>query len=820
MVINKRMVTVFGVTLGIILTQVLLLFPRNGSVVLVIVGVIWFVFQIWRHSTFTLSKGFLAWGIIVIYLIGYAQFSRPIPGVYIFVQRMLIAAFFFFLIYTSLRSNQDRIPWENGFVLLAIVASLINLLDVFLWYQRYWKTVHELQVVPAPQIAYRPGSLMHPNPLAGFLNLVWPIIGIRLLKTKSKSRKLVWGAIAGLLGISFIYTNSRGGMLGLFVGLAVFLMMAVLLPGIQNADRAMHITISKKQRLALFAILGGVISLAGIIFWRSLFTGQFQSTVKHLSGRSTIWMFSWEAFLEKPIWGQGIVSFPIDYTRLAALPPGVLVPSAHNLWLQIGADYGLIGLIFMGFVVSLLIFRSIQRTLPKTKSQQWFLAIAYLAGGTAYLTQDLVDFLPSTLLFGILLIVFLTLFARYALDFGDWELNRWGYALIGFSILALFAVWEWGMPEQLIDLAENQQRIQSAQAPMISDWEAVCLSYEQHPQNAMYKFECSQAIAWEIADAIQNGEDVDTKWEQAIAVQKKGYEQNPYWSTQEINLAVLYWGTGDRSTAFEHAKHTTDVFPMYDVALLNMGWMAEQLGDPVTALNAYTRTLRVNPLINRSLAAQNSELLATAADDLKLWEESEEIWGEWYDDSRHDRVNYESDYWKGVIALALGEPRKAIPYFETALSDGKNSVPLYVYLTYAYDLSGQQTLAFQAAQDVALMHQNNIRRIKSPVLLSIIASILQKNGDMDLAYSLFLESYHLAADEIVYEKYYPMVYGQQILFSDISPWVIRTDLILVDTQGGWTWFVQEAKEREDAALAEKIALWYRQIPGIALLEEN
>ncbi|NIT56738.1 MAG: hypothetical protein GWN00_11040, partial [Aliifodinibius sp.] len=63
-------------------------------------------------------------------------------------------------------------------------------------------------------------------------------------------------------------------------------------------------------------------------------------------GRGTIWGYSFQAFLESPIFGKGIGTFPISYARLAEFPPGPFPPSAHNLWLHFGVVYGIPGLLF------------------------------------------------------------------------------------------------------------------------------------------------------------------------------------------------------------------------------------------------------------------------------------------------------------------------------------------------------------------------------------------------------------------------------------------------------------------------------------------
>jgi tetratricopeptide (TPR) repeat protein len=574
-------------------------------------------------------------------------------------------------------------------------------------------------------------------------------------------------------------------------------------------QRGATFSIGKKGFAIFLPSALGLLTLVLIILWRSIFTRQFVSTLRNLSGRSTIWKFSWIAFQEKPVLGQGIVSFPIDYTRLANLPPGDFAPTAHNLWLQIGADYGLLGLTFVFVIIVLFVYSGIKRIWQDAStSLKLPFSLAYLAGFVGFLVQNLVDFTLVTPFYAIIFILIMTLAVRYALGWGTWALNRKGYGILGLIVLGCVFFYQLVLGMQLPSFVNS-----------LMNAESTCQYSKQHPDNAIYKFECSQEIAQQMARDFQNDPDVDLWWNHAVAIQQAGYDTNPYWATQGINLAVLYWGKGDRTVALDYMRHTATAFPMYDAAWLNLGWMEEHTGNYVAAFNAYTRTLRINPLTNRSVAAQDSKLFAAAADDLKTWGESEHLWGAWYDDTRHDRAKYDTDYWRGVIALSVGDPQIAIQEFTISLKNGNLNPSIYVLLSYAYDLNGQSEFAFKVAQDSALLHENRIRTLESPVDISIVASILHKNGADEQAYDLFLNAFTKSVTKIVYARYYALVYGRQMLLSDISPWTIRTDLILVDTQDDWTWFAEEADRRGDTELAEAVTFWLNQLPGIANLEK-
>ena len=814
----KTLLAVFAISLFLIFLAVPLAFPVEGGIFLIGFSIIWFGFQLWRYATFRISSAFVFMVVLVLYLIGYAQLSPPTPITHILVQRTLTFLMLAILISTSLRSHDDRLPWENALIILAIIVSTWSLVEMAVWYYRYMNTASMLQILPPPEMAYRPrGNLFgHPNPLAGFLNFVWPIVFIRLYREKIFSQKLLGALGLALFLLTIYFTNSRGALMGTLAGM-VFLFLVVVFSKVDTKHRFSLSAINKQRLIILSASLGVVILLAAGMLWRSTLTGQAQN--RSFSGRGTIWKYSWQAFTDEPIIGQGIAAFPISYTRLAQLPPGDYAPSAHNLLLQVAVDYGLIGFIFLGVMLIAFAYSAAKKLWIELPSQPQF-PLAYLAGGIAFLAQQMVDFMLVTTIYLVLFILVLILITRYATSFREWELNRKNYAILGGFVLGLWVIYQTVVSSTVVDYESITRR-----AALAADgqWEQlqqlICATTRAYPENALYQFDCSMASAQLISQHYQQDGINQSLLDQALSQQQSGYNLNPYWMTQEANLAVLYWIQGERAHAIEVMQRAADAAPAYELFWLNLGWMQEQIGNQNAALDAYTRALRLNPFIVRSVFMQKSALISQAAEDLTQWAASESEWPSWYDSRRHDRSKYDQDYWKGGLQLTLGQTQQAVNTLETALKKGSVDQFLYTNLTYAYQLNGQTELAFHTAQDVALLHQNNIRKQDFPTELSIIASILYKNGETDQAYDLLLEAYQLYIEQIVYRRYYAQIYAQQSTLGEISPWLVRTYFILTDTQEAWNWFAQEAARRGDPQLSQAVKAWLIQLDGIARLPD-
>jgi len=792
--------------------------PVEGGLFIIIIGIMLLAAQLWSQTVISISKAFFVFVGVALYLWVFSIFARPIPITEIILQRVFVILMLAVFMYISLRQEIDRKPWENALITLAVVVSLVSLWEVFRWQKNYSAAAAALQVIPKPQIAYRIKGIFfgHPNPLAGFLNFVWPIVFIRYFNSKKPLLRYIWIILLLIFAVVILYTNSRGAVLGTLAG-GAFIVLAFLFMKEFGFGRITPLFAQYKKQMA--AVLGVLTLLVGGVLWRSIYTGQFSQI--SFSGRGTIWKYSWQAIHESPLFGQGMGAFPIPYTKFAQLPPGDFAPSAHNLWLQLGVDYGLLGLVFGLGLTGLFLYYGV-KTLRSQSTEQLSFSVAYTAGGIAFLTQHTVDFMLVTLPYLIFFLVILVFILKYVVKAGEWSLNRRSFGLIGVAIIGILLITQGLVSAQVMsnsDYEEQRELAQSEQWELLQ--EKVCLSAEKYPRNALYKFECSLALVRLIDSQGQidplhyDSEALD----QAIHYQGAGYDLNPYWAVQQANLAILYWEKGDQTRAIDLMEQAVRSAPVFDLLLLNAGWMEEQVGNQQAAVDYYIQALRLNPLINLSEFRQHSALFDIAAQDLISWGESEELWDSWYDTSRHDRGRLVNDreYWKGIIALSSGQSQLAVNHFENRINAsgiGNPSPNLYFYLAYAYQINGQPEDVYALAQDVALLISRGVWRVSDSQRLSIIASILHDQGEDELAYRLMLRGFRNDQTRI-YQRYFPAIYTQQILVSDISPWMIRNQTMLIDTKESWTWLIEETLRRGDIPLANKISLWQESLGGIA-----
>jgi O-antigen ligase len=171
-----------------------------------------------------------------------------------------------------------------------------------------------------PRIA---GTLEGPNQLAGYLDVVLPVLVARALIHRDR----ILTAVIVLAALTDLLTISRAGILGVVVGIAVVL--AVLRPAQRLAWRYAAV-------VAVIVLGGGTLaSRAGVpVGYFSL--DQVTQSADHLGNRSELWRAAIALWRTSPLFGVGAGNYELDLAQVGLF--GVR-------YLQSLAEEGLVGLL-------------------------------------------------------------------------------------------------------------------------------------------------------------------------------------------------------------------------------------------------------------------------------------------------------------------------------------------------------------------------------------------------------------------------------------------------------------------------------------------
>lgn len=241
------------------------------------------------------------------------------------------------------------------------------------------------------------GLYICPNHLAGFLE-VSALMGLSVVCWSRQSFwvKLLAGYGAVICAVGIVLSGSRGGYLSTFAGVLTFGILSFL------AIRRAH-----RQQLWISAI--GTVVVAAVLFIgiAAVFTRHYalQSRASRMfSGdvRTEIWKIAVEQFKLSPLQGTGAGTFQY-YGRLFRPPSLQADPEyVHNDYLQLLAEYGIIGLVgglaFLGihiwFGLKALNYLVTERPIARYRLQSDALAIniGSLSALATYVVHSVLDF--------------------------------------------------------------------------------------------------------------------------------------------------------------------------------------------------------------------------------------------------------------------------------------------------------------------------------------------------------------------------------------------------------------------------------------------
>jgi O-antigen ligase len=256
----------------------------------------------------------------------------------------------------------------------------------------------------------RPFAMLgHPNLLAAYLVMAWPVIAAFVERAGQERRWPFLGALTlvGLLGAAAVIAAlSRAAWL------AGSCMLLVLLAFGWRSGR--------RKALFITGMVGLVGAIAGAGCWVSpALRGRLVERVCRLTEtgpRSHVWRAGWDLFRERPILGWGMDTFRLAFGRKR--PPeywqvewNATPTRAHNELLHVLATQGLVG----GAAVLILLIglgQAAWQAHRGTSREDRFFVTAVIAGTVAFLVQDGFGF--TTAGCGTLFVTFAALLSRWA----------------------------------------------------------------------------------------------------------------------------------------------------------------------------------------------------------------------------------------------------------------------------------------------------------------------------------------------------------------------------------------------------------------------
>jgi putative inorganic carbon (HCO3(-)) transporter len=309
---------------------------------------------------------------VLMFFGGFVALSRAsIKPMLVYVVFMLS----YFLVVNLIRSQEWVKRCINGAVFSCVIVSLYGLYQNFFgMVEQTWQDSNMFSNIEGRVVS----TFSNPNVLAEYLIMLLPLILAMFIIASSPRSKLALAFAGAITAGCLIYTWSRGAWLGFLIGILVFLLMyskntltALLFGALGVPFLPLILPSSIIQRFLSIGNLGDSSTSYRVNIWRGvvrMLKDYFSSGI-----------------------GIGNDSFRLVYP-LYALSGIETAPHAHNLYLQIFIEIGIVGLFV--FLAVMFIYAQSSITLHvEERRPTKLISTAIFSGLLAVLAQGMTDYI-------------------------------------------------------------------------------------------------------------------------------------------------------------------------------------------------------------------------------------------------------------------------------------------------------------------------------------------------------------------------------------------------------------------------------------------
>lgn len=229
------------------------------------------------------------------------------------------------------------------------------------------------------------GPYVNHNHYAGLMEMLVPIpLVLALTRMASRRSRAAAGAAAAVMAGTIFLSGSRGGMLAM---LTEFVILATLLV---KQKRSLRTAIGVGVFLALVA--GLLTWIGGAELSRRIATmtsshSEITSDVRFYINRDGLKMF-----LKKPVLGWGLGTFPVVYPEFRTFYTNFFVNQAHNDYLQLLVETGLLGFATMLWFLGTLYVHAVRKIKNWPSEISGAVSLSCVLGLSGILVHSAVDF--------------------------------------------------------------------------------------------------------------------------------------------------------------------------------------------------------------------------------------------------------------------------------------------------------------------------------------------------------------------------------------------------------------------------------------------
>lgn len=256
------------------------------------------------------------------------------------------------------------------------------------------------------------GSFVSRNNFAAWMEMAIAIpMGMLFSGTIERDKRLLYGTAVVLMGVSLIVSGSRGGLVVLLleIGFLFLLTYSFKSQGRVWLRPVMIVGL-------LFAIIAGTVFVGGETSFTRIGneSGQPVNTVT----RQQMWGVTLKMIGDNMPFGVGLGAFGVAYTKYDVASGFERVEQAHNDFLQVVSDAGVVGAL-LGIAFLVLLFLIGRRAMKTSNRYRRGIATGSLAGVLGVLVHSIFDFGLHTMSVALLFLTLIGVLAATSSRYDD-----------------------------------------------------------------------------------------------------------------------------------------------------------------------------------------------------------------------------------------------------------------------------------------------------------------------------------------------------------------------------------------------------------------
>lgn len=257
------------------------------------------------------------------------------------------------------------------------------------------------------------GSFVNRNHFAAWIELAIALpLGLLFTGAVSKDKRLLYITAISLMGVALIVSGSRGGLVAFLVEI-IFLLL------ITNRSEGKGKSFVKPVLAVglVLVVIAGSFFVGGESSLTRISTDQAEAAGTN-ADRAHIWSVTLKVIGDSMPFGVGLGAFGTAYGKFDVNSGLERVEQAHNDFLQVISDAGIVGA-FLGIGFLFLLFRAGKRSLQTNNDHRRGLAAGALAGIVAVLVHSFFDFALHTTAVALLFLTVLSVLIVSGTTFPD-----------------------------------------------------------------------------------------------------------------------------------------------------------------------------------------------------------------------------------------------------------------------------------------------------------------------------------------------------------------------------------------------------------------